>query len=92
MLYEMDVKLELFPLQRQDRKFDIKRFYLDLIAFDPEDASLADIDISSKIMDINKRLRAKEFKKRTIANIFLELGENFKIGVSLYFFYFHLKK
>ncbi len=83
MLYEMDVKLELFPIHKKERKFDLKRFYLDLIAFDPQDASLAEIDISSKIMDINKRMRAKEFKKRTIANIFLELGENFKIGVSL---------
>ena len=79
----MDVKLELFPIHKKDRKFDLKRFYLDLIAFDPQDASLAEIDISSKIMDINKRMRAKEFKKRTIANIFLEMGENFKIGVSL---------
>lgn len=79
----MDVKIELFPISRKDRKFDLKRFYVDLIAFDPEDASLAEIDISSKIMDISKRMRAKEFKKRTIANIFLELGENFKIGMSL---------
>lgn len=83
MLYEMDVKLELFPIQRRDRKFDLKKFYVDLIAFDPQDVGLAEIDISSKIMDINKRMRAKEFKKRTLANIFLDMGENFKIGVSL---------
>lgn len=85
MLYDMDVKLELFPIQRRERKFDLKKFYVDLIAFDPSETGLSDIDISSKIMDISKRMRAKEFKKRTLANIFLELGENFKIGVSLYF-------
>lgn len=79
----MDVKLELFPIAKKDKKFDIKKFYIDVIAFDPEDASLADYDISSKIMDLNKRMRAKEFKKRTVGTINFELGENFKMSVSL---------
>ena len=80
----MDVKLELFPLPRQNKKFDIKKFYMDVIAFDPQDSSLAELDISSKIMDLSKRMRAKEFKKRTLGTVNFELGENFKVSFSMY--------
>ncbi len=32
--------MELFPLKRNNNVFDVKKFYVDLIAYDEEDISL----------------------------------------------------
>ena len=64
-------------------KFDVKKFYLDIIAFDPEEVNHSNLDTTQKIMDLNKRLKAKEFKKRCLGRVFFELGEDFKIGICL---------
>ena len=57
---------------------------MDVIAFDPQDSSLAELEISSKTMDLSKRMRAKEFKKRTLGTVNFELGQNFKVSFSMY--------
>jgi len=45
--------------------------------------------LSNRIIELNKKLRAKEFKKRRVGRVLMDLGgENsgvdFKIGVSFY--------
>ncbi len=47
------------------------------------------MDLSNRIIELNKKLRAKEFKKRRVGRVLMDLGgENsgvdFKIGVSFY--------
>lgn len=62
----MNVDIELFPLKRPDKdRFDIRKFYVDLIAIDPDDASTGVLDTnSSRITELSKRIRQKIYKKR----------------------------
>ncbi len=38
----------------------------------------------NKLGDLNKRLKAKEYKRRRLGRVDFELGEDFKIGVAFY--------
>ena len=44
----------------------------------------AALDSSSKIMDLQTRMRQKEFKKRAVNRILWELAPGFKVGVKLF--------
>ena len=44
----------------------MNKFYSEIISFDMEDVNMSSIDISNKIINLNKRLKAKEFKKRRL--------------------------
>ena len=48
----MDVFIELFPLSRNREKFDIRRFYQDVLPLDMDEINYAVLDESSKIMEI----------------------------------------
>jgi len=54
------VQIELFPIRKSKRcSFDIKKFYQEVISFDPEDINENILDSSSKILDLQSRLRQK---------------------------------
>jgi ATP-dependent DNA helicase 2 subunit 1 len=71
-----NVQIELFPI-RKNRKcfFDIRKFYQEIITFDPEEINSTVLDSSSKILDLQERLRQKEFKKRTLNRLTLKVGK-----------------
>jgi hypothetical protein len=76
----MNVEIELFPLKKLPGvKFDVSKFYADLIAVDPEDVNRA----STKINELGARLRQKEFKKRVLGRCDFHLAPEFKIGIKL---------
>ncbi len=80
----MNVDIELFPVKKPDgRKFEVRKFYADLIALDPEDASHGTLDTSNRIMELTKRIRQKIYKKRQLGSIDFHLAPGVKIGVRL---------
>ena len=80
----MNVDIELFPLKRADgRRFDVKKFYLDLVAVDPDEVNKGTFDMSNRIMELSKRIRQKEFKKRMLGRVDFHLAPELKIGVKL---------
>mmetsp|Transcript_28758 Transcript_28758/g.25875 ORF Transcript_28758/g.25875 Transcript_28758/m.25875 type:complete len:396 (+) Transcript_28758:39-1226(+) len=84
-LTEMNVDIELFPLKKPDsRKFEIKKFYADLIAIDPEDASAGVIDTSNRITELTKRIRQKIYKKRQLGSLDFFLAPGVKIAIRFY--------
>jgi hypothetical protein len=58
-----------------------------------EDINLAKLDLSNRITELNKKLRAKEFKKRRVGRVLMDLGgDDFKIGVSFYCLFNKIKR
>jgi len=80
----MNVDIELFPLKKADgRKFEVRKFYADLIAIDPEDASAGTLDTSNRITELTKRIRQKIYKKRQLGSLDFMLAPGIKIAVRL---------
>lgn len=80
----MDVDIELFPLKKPDgTKFEARRFFIDLITIDPEDANQGVLDTSSRITELVKRIRQKIYKKRQLGSIDFHLAPGVKIAVRL---------
>jgi ATP-dependent DNA helicase 2 subunit 1 len=76
-----NVQIELFPI-RKTRKcnFDVRKFYQEIITFDPDEINSTVLDSSSKILDLQERLRQKEFKKRTLNRLTLKIGKELNEG------------
>ena len=70
-LESLNVDIELFPLPNCDQMrpvFDIRKFYANIITFDEEEITngLLDVDAAQdRLFELMKRIRQKEFKKRT---------------------------
>ena len=76
----MNVNIELFPLKKVNNlKFDVKKFYADLIAFDQDEVNTGIFDSSSKIMQLTQRIKQKEFKKRTLTRLEFALALNLNL-------------
>jgi len=70
-LESLNVDVELFPLPIYTQMrpvFDIKKFYASIITFDEEEIANGLLDIEgaqSRLFELMKRIRQKEYKKRT---------------------------
>ncbi len=73
----------MFPLPLPDVIFDVRTFYAELVAFDSEELNAGMLDVSQKIQDLSRRLRAKEFKKRRLGRIIMKI-QNMRLGVGCY--------
>lgn len=55
-----NVQIELFPIRKTKKcSFDVRKFYQDIITFDPDEINSTLLDSSSKILDLQERLRQK---------------------------------
>ena len=82
---EKNIDIELFPLRKENgAKFDIKKFYADLIALDPDEINAGTFDTSSRIMQLSNRIKQKEFKKRTLTSLKFALAPGLVAGVKVY--------
>jgi ATP-dependent DNA helicase 2 subunit 1 len=55
-----DIQIELFPLkQSPTSRFDLRKFYVEIVTLDPEEINEAVLDTSDKVMDLQHRLRQK---------------------------------
>ena len=45
------------------------------MSFDPDEINAMVLDSSSKILDLQERLRQKEFKKRTLNRLTMKIGK-----------------
>ncbi|XP_052229441.1 X-ray repair cross-complementing protein 5-like isoform X2 [Dreissena polymorpha] len=82
-LKETGIELELMHLQLPGDKFDVSKFYKDLLYMDDDEATdLA--DPAEKIEELLSRVRSKDHKKRALRHISLSLGEGLDIGIGVY--------
>lgn len=65
--------------------FDVSLFYRDIISPPEDDSELGlQLEPCGKLEDLQKRVRAKEQKKRTLARLNLCLGEGINVAVGMY--------
>ncbi|KAL4434506.1 hypothetical protein ABPG74_007290 [Tetrahymena malaccensis] len=86
-LLENDINIELFPLKKlvpQEEHFNIRKFYSCIINFDLSEINEYSIDETSKIYNLQSRIRAKIFRKRNISRIYWQLGDGVNVGVKVY--------
>lgn len=82
-LYETGIDLELIHLQLPGEKFDIAKFYKDLLYTDDDEVTeLA--DPAEKLDELLTRVRSKDHKKRALRHMNLSLGEGLEMGVGVY--------
>ncbi|EGR31314.1 ku p70 DNA helicase, putative [Ichthyophthirius multifiliis] len=92
LLAEMDAQIELFPLPNAHQKFDLRKFYTEIIALDVDEINESLIDSSEKILDLQNRLRQKEYKKRPINRLLLYIGKDSIVGTKVYCPYIKVRK
>jgi len=89
----MNIDIELFPLQKPGSEpFDIKKFYANIISIDPDEVTDASALTSTKIMEISRRIRQKEYKKRILGRAFFQIAPEMKFGIKFYTMIIKAKK
>ncbi|KAK3318470.1 SPOC like C-terminal domain-containing protein [Apodospora peruviana] len=92
-LYDLGVLIELFPVSHKDKKFDLSKFYDDIIYRDPEaDAGTSDEVKTSKSGDgltllnsLISNINSKQTPKRSyFSNLPFELAPGLTIGIKGY--------
>ncbi|TDZ14521.1 ATP-dependent DNA helicase II subunit 1 [Colletotrichum orbiculare MAFF 240422] len=91
-LYDLGVVIELFPITRDDDKFDISKFYDDIIYRDQSsEANLAEVRSSksgdglSLLNSLVSNITSKETAKRSLfSNLPFEIAPGLKISVKGY--------
>ncbi|XP_025085058.1 X-ray repair cross-complementing protein 5-like [Pomacea canaliculata] len=81
-LHDAGIDLELIHLSRPGQKFDVNKFYKDLLYPDDESAQLP--DPAERLEELQTRVRAKDNKKRAIRRVPLTLAEGLSLSVGVY--------
>ena len=67
--------------------FDIKKFYANIISYDEDEIVNGLLDVEgaqNRLFELMKRVRQKEFKKRTQGKCLFEISDGTKIGMSFF--------
>jgi len=88
-LAEAEVDIDLFPMSRPKSDaaaFDIQTFYADILTLDEDEISdLTDLDNSHlKVLELSKRIRQKEFKKRTLGKCAFDVTPGMRVGFKFF--------
>ena len=75
------------PAEQAVPKFDVLKFYANIISYD-EDQQFTELlgieGAQSRIFELMKRIRQKEFKKRTIGKCMFNISPGSQIGLSFF--------
>ncbi|KAJ3607484.1 hypothetical protein NHX12_024535 [Muraenolepis orangiensis] len=83
-LKETGVVIDLMHLMKPGG-FDVSLFFCDVVSPPEDDSELGlQLEPSHKLEDLQKRVRAKEQKKRTLARLSLCLAEGMSVAVGVY--------
>ncbi|CAN8102841.1 unnamed protein product [Discula destructiva] len=94
-LFDLGVTIELFPVSDKDHKFDVEKFYTDIIYIDPAQAVDPEVDREIKTVNagdgmslldsLTSRIIAKQSPKRAyFSNMPFELAPGMTISVNGY--------
>lgn len=83
-LSDQNVDIELFPLKIDNRAFDYKKFFIQIISFEEDEISSGMFNPQDRISELSVRLKKKEFKKRIVSRLDFRIGEGTIIGTKLY--------
>jgi hypothetical protein len=89
-LESLKVDIELFPVPCYSQMrplFDVKKFYANIISYEEDEIANGLLDVEgaqSRLFELMKRIRQKEFKKRTQGKCMFEISNGTKIGMSFF--------
>lgn len=63
--------------------FDIREFYINILSFDEEEVNSGILDMSGVIMNMEQRVRQREFKKRSLNSVLMKIGKDTDVGVKV---------
>ena len=87
---ELNVDIELFPMPRptdDDPIFNIRQFYANIITYDEDQQNAEFLGLEgakSRISELMKRIRQKEFMKRVQGKCLFKLSPMSEIGLSFF--------
>ena len=88
---EGDITIELFPMNFDDKRFNLNNFYSQIIPANSEDDldggndNILSIEqCNDRLRELMKRIRQKEMKKRTLGKVPFFLTNNTKIYMNIY--------
>ena len=82
-MLDSEIIIELFPMSI-NKPFDMKRFFSDIIPHSNEDLILTKDICADRIIELNKRIRQKEFKKRRLGQCPFYITKDVKIQINCY--------
>ena len=90
-MYESDITIELFPMNFNNKRFNLSNFYSQIIPANSDDDldggndNLLSIEqCTDRLRELTKRIRQKEIKKRTLGRCPFFLTNNTKIYMNIY--------
>jgi len=89
-LESLNVDIELFPLPNFTQMrpmFDIKKFYASIITFDEDEVANGMLDIEgaqTRLFELMKRIRQKEYRKRTQGKCDFQISNGTSIGLNFF--------
>jgi len=84
-LEDLEIQMELFAFNRSDHVFDHKKLFRDLLMIDLDDTTgtIAEKTIES-LAELETTFRKKEYKKRALGTVPLNLSPDLAINVKIY--------
>lgn len=83
-LADLGIEIELFSMNKPGEKFDLNRFYNQILSLDEEDVTDHYPVGADKLDQIMNQLNKKQYKKRTMARLPFQITENVQIAVRVF--------
>lgn len=83
-LHETNIFLDIIPIIKQDKDFNMDLIYRDLIKLADDDNNAQTYDHDQKLEDLTKVVLQKTHKKRTFGKMNLNLGGGASMSVSIF--------
>eukprot|EP00916_Digyalum_oweni_P011729 GHVL01019500.1.p1 GENE.GHVL01019500.1~~GHVL01019500.1.p1 ORF type:complete len:487 (+),score=74.52 GHVL01019500.1:710-2170(+) len=75
-----NIEIELFPLEINSKKFDVSKFYHDILLVDENFMESS----RCRLQDIQTRVRLKSHSQRVLSNLKLEIGVGLEMAVTMH--------
>lgn len=82
-LFELGIEIDLMHIHREDKRFDVNKFYKDIMYLSDEEYNKLP-DPAEKFDELLMRIRAKNHKKHSLGRTNFYLGEDLKIAVNIF--------
>ncbi|XP_023217174.1 ATP-dependent DNA helicase 2 subunit 1-like [Centruroides sculpturatus] len=82
-LFELGIEVNVMHMRKEDRRFDINKFYKDIMYLSDEEYNKLP-DPAEKFDELLTRIRTKNHKKHSLGHVNFYLGDDVKMAVSIF--------
>ena len=80
---DVSITIKLIPVLNKDEKFDLMKFYADILMLSEEEVNLMS-DLSDEFKELERTLRSKDHKRRPYSHLKFKISNEMSIGVNLF--------